>query len=81
MKTRLRQIVDINKYNIKKPAVIYISNLYLSDNTIKQAKKRGYAIAIGHPHDSTFEALKIAKQTILKDVDVVYLKDIYGLYN
>lgn len=48
---------------------------------IKQAKKRGYAIAIGHPHDSTFEALKIAKQTILKDVDVVYLKDIYGLYN
>ncbi|RAZ23692.1 divergent polysaccharide deacetylase family protein [Campylobacter hyointestinalis] len=48
---------------------------------IKQAKKRGYAIAIGHPHDLTFKALKIAKQTILKDVDVVYLKEIYGLYN
>ena len=33
------QIIDSKKYGIKKPAVLYVSNLYLSDDTIKQAKK------------------------------------------
>lgn len=45
------------------------------------AKKNGHAIAIGHPHKMTFKALNIAKNGILKDVDIIYLKDIYGLYN
>lgn len=48
---------------------------------VKKAKKNGKAIAIGHPYKSTFEALKIAKNGILKDVELVYLKDIYGFYN
>ncbi|WP_419261511.1 divergent polysaccharide deacetylase family protein [Campylobacter fetus] len=48
---------------------------------IKKAKKNGFAIAIGHPYKVTFETIKVAKKTILKDVEVVYLKDIYGLYN
>lgn len=43
---------------------------------VKVAKKNGYAIAIGHPHKSTIKALKEAKP-ILKDVDVVYIDEIY----
>lgn len=44
------------------------------------AKRDGYAIAIGHPHTSTIQALRIAKNTFLKEVELVYLKDIYGFY-
>ncbi len=40
------------------------------------AQKRGYAIAIGHPHPKTIEALRRAKP-ILKDVDVVYIDQLY----
>ena len=43
------------------------------------AKKRGYAIAIGHPKNATFKALKNSKD-ILEGVEVVYLKDIYEYY-
>ena len=43
---------------------------------VKVAEKNGYAIAIGHPHKSTIKALKEAKP-ILKDVDVVYIDEIY----
>jgi polysaccharide deacetylase 2 family uncharacterized protein YibQ len=39
---------------------------------VKIAKKRGYAIAIGHPHPKTIEALKSSKN-ILKSVKVVYI--------
>ncbi|WP_200762379.1 divergent polysaccharide deacetylase family protein [Nitrosophilus alvini] len=39
------------------------------------AKKRGYAVAIGHPHPKTIEALKKSKD-ILKEVDLVYVKDL-----
>lgn len=42
---------------------------------IKIAKKRGYAIAIGHPHVNTLEVLRGAKN-MFKDVELVYLKDI-----
>ncbi|PAF43037.1 divergent polysaccharide deacetylase family protein [Helicobacter sp. 11S03491-1] len=49
-------------------------------NQIKQAiqiaQKKGYAIAICHPHQKTFEALKIAKKTLLKQVELVYIQDI-----
>jgi polysaccharide deacetylase 2 family uncharacterized protein YibQ len=40
------------------------------------AKKRGYAIAIGHPHKATMEALRRAK-TILKGVETVYIDALY----
>ena len=43
---------------------------------VKIAKKRGYAIAIGHPHEKTFEALSSAKE-ILQDVDLVYIDELY----
>ena len=43
---------------------------------INLAKKRGYAIAIGHPKKNTIAVIKASKNNILKDVEVVYLKDI-----
>jgi len=42
---------------------------------VKKAKKRGYAIAIGHPHKVTMKALSLAKN-ILKDVRLVYINEI-----
>lgn len=43
---------------------------------IATAKKNGYAIAICHPHQSTFKALANAKYTLFKDVELVYIKDL-----
>lgn len=43
---------------------------------VNLAKKRGYAIAIGHPKKNTIAVIKSSKNNILKDVEVVYLKDI-----
>ena len=43
---------------------------------VKTAKKKGYAIAIGHPHAVTMKALSSA-QDILKDVELVYIDEIY----
>ncbi|WOE70941.1 divergent polysaccharide deacetylase family protein [Hydrogenimonas thermophila] len=43
---------------------------------VKIAKKHGYAIAIGHPHSITFKALA-SSGNILKNVDVVYIDEIY----
>lgn len=43
---------------------------------VKIAKKRGYAILIAHPHKETLRALKLAKDTILKDIDVIYLNEL-----
>ena len=48
---------------------------------IKIAKKEGHAIAICHPYPATFKALKKAQDNILKDIEIVYLDEIYGLYN
>ena len=42
---------------------------------VKIAKKRGYAVAIGHPHTNTLEVLINAKP-LLKDVDLVYIKEL-----
>ena len=39
------------------------------------AKKRGYAVAIGHPHENTLKVL-ISSKSIFKDVELVYLKDL-----
>lgn len=43
---------------------------------VKIAKKKGYAIAIGHPHKITMQALKSANE-ILKDVELVYIDRMY----
>jgi len=43
---------------------------------VRIAKKKGYALAIGHPHKATMKALKSAKH-ILKDVELVYIDGIY----
>ena len=45
-------------------------------SAVNLAKKRGYAIAIGHPKKNTIAVIKASKNNILKDVEVVYLKDI-----
>ena len=42
---------------------------------VKIARKRGYAIAIGHPHKITLTTLKNAKN-ILKNVQVVYIDEL-----
>ena len=43
---------------------------------VAMAKRKGYAIAIGHPHKVTMEALQQAR-TILEDVEVVYIDDMF----
>jgi len=43
---------------------------------VKIAKKHGFAIAIGHPHPVTLSTLQNAKD-ILKNVDVVYIDELY----
>jgi polysaccharide deacetylase 2 family uncharacterized protein YibQ len=65
-----RDIFIDNKHTIP-----YIHN-QLKQAAIK-AKKNGYAIAIGHPHRTTMRALATAKQ-ILKDVELVYIDEIYA---
>ncbi|MFT7880290.1 MAG: divergent polysaccharide deacetylase family protein [Sulfurimonas sp.] len=45
-------------------------------HVVNIAKKRGYAIAIGHPHKATLQALTSAKK-ILKEVEVVYIDELY----
>ncbi len=43
---------------------------------VKMAKKRGYAIAIGHPHKMTLKALSSAV-SIFNDVELVYIDELY----
>lgn len=43
---------------------------------VKIAKRRGYAIAIGHPHKVTFKALAGAGK-LLKGVTLVYIDELY----
>ena len=60
-----------------KPNIEYITNQL--NKAIKIAKKRGYAIAICHPHHTTFQALKESKD-LLKNVQVIYIDQLYELY-
>jgi polysaccharide deacetylase 2 family uncharacterized protein YibQ len=62
---------------------VFIDNVQNRSAILKQlrkavriAKKRGYAIAIGHPHRATFDALRHAGG-ILSQVETVYLDDFY----
>jgi polysaccharide deacetylase 2 family uncharacterized protein YibQ len=43
---------------------------------VRIAQKRGYAIAIGHPHNATFDALRHARG-ILSKVETVYFDEFY----
>ncbi|WP_298085163.1 divergent polysaccharide deacetylase family protein [uncultured Campylobacter sp.] len=43
---------------------------------VELAKKRSYAIAIGHPHKNTIEVLQESAK-LLQEVEVVYLKDLF----
>ena len=43
---------------------------------VRIAKRRGYAIAIGHPHKATFKALASAKK-LFRGVDLVYIDELY----
>ena len=43
---------------------------------VNMAKKKGYAIAIGHPHKMTLKALSTAA-TIFNDVELVYIDELY----
>lgn len=47
------------------------------EQAVQKAKKNGYAVAIGHPHKITMQALASSKQ-ILKDVELVYIDEIYA---
>lgn len=64
-----RDIFIDNEHNI-----LYI-HAQLNE-AVELAKKKGHAVAIGHPHIITMEALKQAK-SILKDVELVYIHDIF----
>ncbi|HEY9189491.1 MAG TPA: divergent polysaccharide deacetylase family protein [Sulfurovum sp.] len=43
---------------------------------VEIAKKKGYAIAIGHPHRTTMRALSSAEE-IFQDVEIVYIDALY----
>lgn len=62
---------------------IFIDNIHTIPYIHKQlrkavsvAKKKGYAIAIGHPHHITMQALSSAND-ILKDVELIYIDELY----
>lgn len=71
------------KYGLK----LYSRDIFIDNNiekklikkqlekAVKIAKKRGYAVAIGHPHENTLKVL-INSKSMLKDVELVYLKDL-----
>lgn len=43
---------------------------------VKIAKARGYAILIAHPHKETLNAIRVAKNGALREVDVIYLNEL-----
>lgn len=46
------------------------------DQAIKKAKSQGYAIAIGHPHPATIEALTNYKDKLTNEIDVIYIEEL-----
>jgi len=65
---------DVFIDNVRTPSAI----LAQLKKAVRIAKRRGYAIAIGHPHPETFRALRSAGK-ILSGVRVVYLDELYRL--
>ncbi|OBV29864.1 hypothetical protein BKN38_03860 [Helicobacter sp. CLO-3] len=69
-----RKLLERNIFLDNTPSVPYtLGQLKLAVDT---AKKNGYAIAICHPHTSTFQALAQARNTLFKDVELVYIRDL-----
>jgi hypothetical protein len=64
-----RDIFIDNKHNVS-----YIHKQL--KQAVKIAQKRGYAIAIGHPHEVTLQALASAGE-ILKEIEIVYIDELY----
>ncbi|OCX42284.1 hypothetical protein A7X81_03515 [Campylobacter ornithocola] len=54
--------------------IVYIKNQL--KQAIDEAKKKGFAIAIGHPREKTFKAL-VQSVDLLNSVELVYLNEIY----
>jgi len=72
---------ELNKLYIARDVFIdnkievnYIKNQI--KKAVKIAKKHGYAIAIGHPHVTTFKAIAKSKD-ILNSIEVVYIDELY----
>jgi len=63
---------DIFLDNVKSVDAIHVQ----LEKAVGLAKRNGYAIAIGHPHKTTMQALMSAKP-LLKEVEVVYINDIF----
>ncbi len=75
--------VSAKKYGVR----MLSRNIFLDNNknkkyiqkqlkkAIKNAKKNGSAIAIGHPYNITFKTLKDSKH-LLKDIELVYINQI-----
>lgn len=55
--------------------ISYIQNQL--KKAVAKAKQKGFAIAIGHPHPKTLQALKMSA-ALLKDVKLVYVGTIYA---
>ncbi len=54
--------------------IAYIKNQLRQ--AVEEAKKKGFAIAIGHPREKTFKAL-VQSKDLLNSVELVYLNEIY----
>ena len=66
-----------------------VRDVFLDDDTAKSsvkkrlkeavelAKRRGFAIAIGHPKKNTIDAIKESKNGLLSEVEVVYLNELF----
>jgi len=63
---------DVFIDNVQNPKAI----LRQLQKAVSIARKRGYAIAIGHPHKATFDALRHARG-ILSKVETVYFDELY----
>jgi polysaccharide deacetylase 2 family uncharacterized protein YibQ len=74
MKSHHEPYIARNVFLDNKPQIDYIHAQL--KRAVKIARSKGYAIAIGHPRRMTFKALTSA-QSILKDVDVVYIEELY----
>lgn len=74
----------------KKYGKPYIArDVFLDDDTAKSsvkkrlkeavelAKRRGFAIAIGHPKKNTIDAIKESKNGLLSEVEIVYLNELF----
>lgn len=48
------------------------------ESALKIANKQGYVIAIGHPKNATYQTLKLYKEKLLRDYDMIYINELDG---